>query len=83
MKRGAEPTTLDDFWRLWAAECEEWMQIRADLLVRAEPDAIVSAHDVSQEQRRRMLARGEVSAIESAFARVVMGAPGVSNDMGA
>jgi hypothetical protein len=41
----------------WAAECREWQAIGNELAARA-PDG-VSAYQVSLEQRKRMLARGE------------------------
>lgn len=43
--------------KLWAAECAEWQAIRDEML-DARPGG-VTAFQVSLEQRRRMLARGQ------------------------
>ena len=40
----------------WAAQCKEWDEIKDEMIAKGSPP---SAYDVSQEQRRRMAARGE------------------------
>jgi hypothetical protein len=44
--------------RSWEAQYSEWCAIR-DELIRNRPDQKVTAYQVSLEQRKRMLARGE------------------------
>jgi hypothetical protein len=46
------------FLRAWTSEYNEWCAILDDMIVT---DGFVSAYDVSEEQRRRMAARGEES----------------------
>ena len=42
----------------WAAQDTEWREIR-DEMIAARPGQPVTAYQVSLEQRKRMLARGE------------------------
>ena len=55
------------FMRRWSAQCEEWSAIARELAA-ARPGDAVTAYQVSLEQRKRMLARGErpISAEEIA-----------------
>jgi hypothetical protein len=46
------------FLEAWQRECAEWLAIR-DELVGARAGKIVTAHQVTVEQRKRQLARGE------------------------
>lgn len=48
-------------------EYAEWLAIAVGL------GASASAHDVSEEQRRRMRERGEISVLDTAFARSNLG----------
>ena len=63
----------EEFMRRWTVEYEEWRRIGDAMVAAAGPTGFVSAHDVSEEQRRRMSARGETSVLESAFAKLAMG----------
>lgn len=67
MKRAAVVESFEAFEREWSLECAEWQA----LAVTLGPDA--SAFDVSQEHRRRMAARGDVSVLDTAFARRHLG----------
>lgn len=69
------PETLEEFKALWTKECEEWQAIRKSL-TRGRDNGhgdrmprVVSADRVTREQHRRMRARGEISVLESLFAR--------------
>ena len=49
-------TDQDDFNARWLRECKEWQEIENELI---EAGKSPTAHQVSLEQRKRMLARGE------------------------
>lgn len=49
--------TAFDWKSRWERECQEWQAIKDELL--REHGANLTAYDVSQEQQRRMRARGE------------------------
>jgi hypothetical protein len=66
-----EPRNFTEFKQRWALEWEEWQRIGKELGAAAGPDAFVSAADVTNEQQRRMEARGETSVLKSAFAKVM------------
>jgi hypothetical protein len=51
--------TRDEYMRRWERQYAEWEAI-ADELVTARSGEIVTAYDVSLEQQKRALARGEV-----------------------
>lgn len=50
-------TPLPDWWSRWQRECEEWQAIKEELL--SQNGTSLTAYDVSKEQRRRMVQRGE------------------------
>lgn len=62
-----EPRNEAEFMARWAVECAEWDAIGRELLEQRA--TVVVAFDISEEQRRRMAARGERSVIDTAFAR--------------
>ena len=70
-----EPETLEEFHTLWQRECEEWNSVRKSL-TRGRDNGhgdrmprVVTAERVTREWRRRIRARGEVSVLDSLFAR--------------
>lgn len=48
--------TQDAFLKLWGVQCDEWAAIRDEMIASGRPP---TAFQVSLEQRKRMLARGE------------------------
>lgn len=75
MKKGETPETVEAFEALWKAECEEWQAIRKEI-TRGRDNGhgdrmprITTAARVTEVQRRRMRARGEISVLDSVFAR--------------
>ena len=46
--------TREEFFARWGKECDEWQSIAHESV-----PGVTSAYDVTQEQRRRMRARGE------------------------
>jgi hypothetical protein len=67
----SDPETIEEFQTRWAAEFAEWSAIRDVMAYEHERGMreAPSAHDVTQEQRRRMIDRGEVSVLDGVFAR--------------
>jgi hypothetical protein len=67
VKRDTPVESLEDFEREWAFEYAEWLAIASGL-----PTETI-CFDVTEEQRRRMRERGEVSVLDTAFARSRLG----------
>jgi deoxycytidylate deaminase len=74
MKPDQKIETEAEFRALWEVECREWQTISDELLALTR-DSVVAA-DVTEEQRRRMHNRCEVSVTDSEFFRQNFGAPG-------
>ncbi len=60
----------DEALARWEAESREWQAIKDELLERGDAP---SAFDVSDEQRRRMQARGERPMLENEADRRALG----------
>lgn len=56
----------------WKKECREWQEIKDELITNAGPEG-VSAFDVSDEQRRRATARGQIVPSDNPLVRAVLG----------
>ena len=72
MKAGHDVSSLEEFQHEYSAEFAEWQSINDELQKDFGPMAIITAAQVSGEQRRRMSRRGEVSVLDGLFARCMM-----------